>query len=44
MSLAVAGLLSEGVTTVGSAEAVGVTFPEFPELVKACGGDIAAID
>jgi 3-phosphoshikimate 1-carboxyvinyltransferase len=44
MSLAVAGLLSEGVTTVGSAEAVGVTFPEFPKLVEECGGDIAMID
>jgi 3-phosphoshikimate 1-carboxyvinyltransferase len=44
MSLAIAGLLSEGVTTVENAEAVGVTFPEFPKLVKECGGDIAMID
>ena len=44
MSLAIAGLLSKGVTTVGSAEAVGVTFPEFPKLVKACGGDISTVN
>jgi 3-phosphoshikimate 1-carboxyvinyltransferase len=44
MSLAVAGLLSGGVTTVSGAEAVGVTFPEFSRLVKECGGDIAMIE
>jgi 3-phosphoshikimate 1-carboxyvinyltransferase len=44
MSLAVAGLLSEGVTTVGSAEAVGVTFPEFPKLIEDCGGNITLMD
>jgi 3-phosphoshikimate 1-carboxyvinyltransferase len=44
MSLAIAGLLSEEVTTIESAEAVGVTFPEFPKLVKECGGNITVID
>jgi 3-phosphoshikimate 1-carboxyvinyltransferase len=44
MSLAIAGLLAEGATTVGSAEAVGVTFPEFPKLVEECGGNIVTID
>jgi 3-phosphoshikimate 1-carboxyvinyltransferase len=44
MSLAIAGLLSEGVTTVGSAEAVNVTFPEFTKLVEECGGDISTVN
>jgi 3-phosphoshikimate 1-carboxyvinyltransferase len=50
MSLAMAGLLSEGVTTIENAEAMEameVTFPAFPEfskLVEECGGNIAAID
>lgn len=38
MSLAVAGLNIEGETIIDTAEAMNVTFPEFVELVTACGG------
>ncbi|MDR1376149.1 MAG: 3-phosphoshikimate 1-carboxyvinyltransferase [Synergistaceae bacterium] len=44
MSLAVAGLMAEGVTTISGAEAVSVTFPEFSKLIEKCGGNIAVID
>ncbi len=40
MSLAIAGLCAEGRTVVTDAEAASVTFPEFAEIVRACGGDI----
>jgi 3-phosphoshikimate 1-carboxyvinyltransferase len=40
MALAVAGLNSEGHTVIDTAEAVDVTFPEFVQLVRACGGEI----
>jgi 3-phosphoshikimate 1-carboxyvinyltransferase len=38
MALAVAGLNTDGVTEIGTAEAMNVTFPEFPEMVASCGG------
>jgi 3-phosphoshikimate 1-carboxyvinyltransferase len=38
MALAVAGLNAEGETTINTAEAVCVTFPEFVELIRNCGG------
>lgn len=38
MALAVAGLNVPGVTEIDTAEAMNVTFPEFPELLRACGG------
>lgn len=41
MSLAVAGLNIEGTTSIDSAEAMSVTFPEFADFIKNCGGDIA---
>ncbi len=37
MALAVAGLAAEGKTTIDTAEAVSVTFPNFVELMKGCG-------
>lgn len=40
MALAVAGLNTEGTTTIDSAEAVNVTFPEFASNISNCGGDI----
>ncbi len=40
MALAVAGLNTDGETIVDTAEAMNVTFPEFPDLVKRCGGNI----
>jgi 3-phosphoshikimate 1-carboxyvinyltransferase len=43
MALTVAGLNAEGETTVETAEAVDVTFPEFPEMISQCGGDIRLI-
>lgn len=38
MSLAVAGLAAEGVTSVTTAEAINITFPNFLELMSSCGG------
>jgi 3-phosphoshikimate 1-carboxyvinyltransferase len=43
MALAVAGMNIEGETLIETAEAMNVTFPAFPQLVKECGGDIAII-
>lgn len=40
MALAVAGLNIEGDTVIDTAEAVNITFPEFPELIRACGGNL----
>ena len=38
MALTVAGLQLAGETTIDTAEAVRVTFPDFAELIRACGG------
>lgn len=43
MSLAVAGLCTEGETTIDTAEAMNVTFPEFADFIKKCGGNIELI-
>jgi 3-phosphoshikimate 1-carboxyvinyltransferase len=40
MALAIAGLNSEGETVIDTAEAINVTFPNFVELIKSCGGKI----
>jgi 3-phosphoshikimate 1-carboxyvinyltransferase len=40
MALAVAGLVARGVTTVDTAEAVSVTFPDFVELMRQAGADM----
>jgi len=44
MALAVAGLNAEGETVIDTAEAMNVTFPEFVELAKGCGGKIETIE
>jgi len=41
MALAVAGLAAQGETTVDTAEAVGITFPSFVELMQGAGADMA---
>ncbi len=41
MALAVAGMNSEGETTIDTAEAASVTFPEFVQLISDCGGSIS---
>lgn len=41
MALAVAGLCIDGTTTIDSAEAASVTFPNFAELITKIGGDIS---
>lgn len=43
MALAVAGLSCEGETVIDSAEAVGVTFPTFPESMTGLGANINKI-
>lgn len=40
MSLAIAGLNSEGETIIDKAEAINVTFPEFVKNINLCGGNI----
>ncbi len=40
MSLAVAGLAASGKTTIDSAEAINITFPDFVEKMRACGTNI----
>ncbi len=42
MALALAGLNSPGETVIAGAEAAGVTFPNFAELMRSIGGHIAA--
>ncbi|HEX2947628.1 MAG TPA: 3-phosphoshikimate 1-carboxyvinyltransferase [Clostridia bacterium] len=43
MALAVAGLNIRGETVIETAEAVNVTFPQFPEIIRDCGGDIELV-
>jgi len=43
MALAIAGLNSDGETIIDTAEAVNVTFPAFPQLIRECGGNIELI-
>jgi len=40
MSLAIAGLIARGTTSVGTAEAISVTFPNFPELLARLGAQV----
>ncbi|MBN1531260.1 MAG: 3-phosphoshikimate 1-carboxyvinyltransferase [Spirochaetes bacterium] len=44
MALSVAGLIAEGTTRVNTAESVSVTFPNFFDLMKGAGADIARSD
>ena len=41
MSMAIAGLVADGITRVSTAEAVKVTFPDFVELLQQCGAKAA---
>lgn len=41
MALAVAGLNISGETTIDTAEAIGVTFPNFVQLMQSCGAKMA---
>lgn len=40
MALAIAGLMAQGETTITGADAVGVTFPQFPDLLTQLGATI----
>lgn len=44
MALSVAGLCCEGETIVDTAEAASVTFPNFQDLIKQCGGVIESVE
>lgn len=44
MALAVAGLNTEGYTVIDSAEAIDVTFPQFLDLIRSCGGNICLVE
>lgn len=44
MALAVAGLNIEGETIIDTAEAMKVTFPEFADLIRSCGGKMELSD
>jgi len=44
MSLAIAGLNTNGKVIINGAEAYNVTFPEFGDLIKNCGGKILLAD
>jgi 3-phosphoshikimate 1-carboxyvinyltransferase len=44
MALAIAGLNVEGETIIDTAEAAGVTFPEFKDLIASCEGHIELIE
>lgn len=44
MALAVAGMNADGETVIDTAEAMNVTFPEFAELMRSCGGKLEVTD
>ncbi|MEN6315988.1 MAG: 3-phosphoshikimate 1-carboxyvinyltransferase [Clostridiaceae bacterium] len=44
MALAVAGLNTEGETVIDTAEAMKVTFPEFPQIIRDCGGIMEMVE
>ncbi len=44
MALAVAGLVAEGTTSVATAEAIRVTFPNFVDLMTLCGARVRLHD
>lgn len=43
MSLAVAGLMAKGETYIDTAEAMEVTFPDFVDCVRNCGGNLELV-
>ncbi len=40
MSLAIAASCADGPTEIDTAEAVNITFPDFPDLFRSCGGKL----
>jgi 3-phosphoshikimate 1-carboxyvinyltransferase len=44
MALAIVGLCIRGETLIDTAEAANVTFPEFFDLIKSCGGKLKLIE
>jgi 3-phosphoshikimate 1-carboxyvinyltransferase len=44
MALTVAGLGADGETTVSTAEAIAVTFPDFVELMRRLGATLEKVD
>lgn len=44
MALAVAGLNIDGETIIETAEAMNVTFPEFPQIIRSCGGNVKLVN
>lgn len=44
MALAVAGLNIDGETIIETAEAMNVTFPEFPQIIRSCGGNVELVN
>lgn len=44
MALAVAGLNTEGETVIETAEAMNVTFPDFTQFIRDCGGDVELME
>jgi 3-phosphoshikimate 1-carboxyvinyltransferase len=43
MALAIAGLAAQGATHIYDAEAVNMTFPQFPDLIQQIGGSLQVI-
>ena len=43
VALSVAGLAAEGSTTIDTAEAVSVTFPDFTDLMRAAGAGMELV-
>ena len=44
MALAIAGLNTEGETVIETAEAMNVTFREFPQIIRSCGGLVELVE
>jgi 3-phosphoshikimate 1-carboxyvinyltransferase len=44
MALAVAGLHIDGETLIDTAESTEVTFPNFFDLIRQCGGNIKKVE
>jgi 3-phosphoshikimate 1-carboxyvinyltransferase len=44
MALSLMGMAVDGTTTIDTAEAVDVTFPEYVDLMKSIGANIETVD
>jgi 3-phosphoshikimate 1-carboxyvinyltransferase len=44
MALAIAGLAAQGTTTIKDADAIGITFPQFPQLLRQLGASVEIRD